>query len=504
MAHSFSFLTDREGRLSAASGDTEIAGVDGEHIAARPLFTLFAVEDRATVIAALSKATAQQEIDLPGLRILSGGDQEAVFDVTIQPAGPDKFWILFAPAAGQEAIQGPVAKENFLTAVAETLGLPDAPAMQMVMLDFEALRDAELSEKLGDSGMREVRKSIEGALTEAAVDGQVGRLDATSYGVLSPVGQDKDAMVASVADATEKLGVSKTELGATAQSVTLDAEEGAEAESVRGLLSHAAHKFYQSVRKGTPFGAATLTEVSEEVQQAITIIETALQRGDVTVEAREVRRIADGHVSLCLAHGALIFGDEAVPPDQLIVLADHPELCGRYDRTIVAAAAASVPDGGSATPIIVDIDATTLETGEAGRIAAEMKIAGYKIGFRPHGIDMAASRSKGARQVYQLLKDGVPVWLMNFSTAISKTRRLRGAYVEVSATFLRDLSNQPERNMLLARFLKIWHEVEVSLVALNVDSKNLASFMGKLGIAYGVGIAADPAADAPQSTRDIA
>ena len=99
---------------------------------------------------------------------------------------------------------------------------------------------------------------------------------------------------------------------------------------------------------------------------------------------------------------------------------------------------------------------------------------GYRIGFRPHGLDMASSRSKGARQVYQLLKEGVPVWLMNFATAISKTRRLRGAYVNVSATFLRDLSFQSERNKLISHFLKIWHDVEVSLIVSALDLRHEA------------------------------
>ena len=504
MAHLFSVLTDRDGRLSAAWGDTGAAGLDGAHFDARPLFALFAEDDQAAVADALKEATAQAETVLTGLRLLSGDAEEAIFDLTIQPAGPGKCWVYFAPSAGEPDIREPAAKESFLNAVAERLELSDAPAMQMVMLDFEALRDPELKAKLGDDAMQDVRSSIEGALTEVAVEGQVGRLDATSYGVLSPVDQDKDDMVATVVDATEQLGVSAEELGAKVESVELDADEGIDSENLRGLLSHAAHKFYQTVRNGTPFGADRLSEVSAEIEQAIRLIETALERGDIAITSREVHRLTNGDVSLCLAHGALIFGDESVRADRLIVIEDHPELCGKHDRAIVATTVETLPNVDPSVPIIVDIGLPTLETGEAGRIAADMAAAGYKVGFRPHGVDMSASRSRGARQVYQLLKDDIPVWLMNFSTAISKTRKLHGAYVEVSATFLRDISNQPERNKLLARFLKIWLDVEVRLVALNVDSKNLASFMNKLGIAYGVGVAADPAAEAPQSTRDVA
>ena len=262
MAHSFSFLSDREGRLLAASGDTSFTGVDEEEVDAKPLFSLFAVDDRATVVAALKKATAHAEIELPELRILSGGDLEAAFDVTIQPAGPDKFWILFVLSPNQPGPLPPSKKEDFLSAVAERLGVPDAPAMQMIMLDFEALRDADLKAKLGEQTMQDVRSSIEGALTEVAVDGQVSRLGATSYGVLSPVDQDSADMIATVAEATEQFGVGEEDLGTAVERVELDAEADAEADDLRGLLSHAAHKFYQTVRNGTPFGASKISEVS--------------------------------------------------------------------------------------------------------------------------------------------------------------------------------------------------------------------------------------------------
>jgi EAL domain-containing protein (putative c-di-GMP-specific phosphodiesterase class I) len=183
-------------------------------------------------------------------------------------------------------------------------------------------------------------------------------------------------------------------------------------------------------------------------------------------------------------------------------LADHPEICSRHDRAMAAAAVAALPSENAATSVIVDIGLPTLESGEAAKIAAEMASAGHTVGFRPLGLDMTAKRSAAVRQVYELLKNGIPVWLPNFSAAISKSRQLKGAYVEVSATFLRDISAHSDRNKLLSGLLKVWHDVEVRLVAVNVDSKNLAAFVNKLGIAYGIGIAADPAADAPQSSRD--
>lgn len=503
MAGSFSLLTDRNGQLSRLSDEaTAAVGQDEKSLGARPLFALFAADDGESVAAALKGASSQTETNLPGLRVVLGDAGEALFDLRFQPAGPDRFWAFFTPAAGEPGEEGPSEKQAFLLAVAERLGQPGALAAQMIMLDVGALGDAEMRARLGEEGMRDVRSGIESALSAAALDGQVGRLDATSYGVLSDAGQDPANMVASVADAAGAFGIGEEELALRSKSVALDAEAVTDTESLRGLLSHTCHKFYQSVRNGAPFGASRLSEVSAEIEQAINLIETALEKNDVNVSVRDVRRLTDGQVTHYLAHGTLVFGDEIVEAERLLPLEDHPKLCGRLDRVVTAVAVNNLPEVNAATTVIVDIDLPTLESGEAARIAADMAEAGWSVGFRPKGIDMTSGRSRGVRQVYDLLKDGVPVWLMNFTTAIKKTRRLKGAFVEVSATLLRDISLQKDRNRMLSQLLGVWNEVNVQLVAVNVDSKNLASFVSKLGIAYGTGIAADPAADAPQSSRD--
>lgn len=46
--------------------------------------------------------------------------------------------------------------------------------------------------------------------------------------------------------------------GARVESVRLDAMEDVDAEGLGGHLSHAAHKHYQTVRNGAPFGATSL------------------------------------------------------------------------------------------------------------------------------------------------------------------------------------------------------------------------------------------------------
>jgi EAL domain-containing protein (putative c-di-GMP-specific phosphodiesterase class I) len=497
MADTFSVLTDRQGQLSAGSGS--IAGMPAAAVQVKPLFERFAEDDRPKIRDALNTASHQTATVVYGLRVLTSADEHALFDITLEPAGPDKYWARFAMAEGVAAQVGPVAKADFLSGVAERLGLSDAPEMQMLMIDFGGLRDTALNAWLGADGARDMRNSIEDALSEASVDGQVGRLGAGSYGVLGALDVNKEDLVASVVDVADKMGVSEDELGAHAESVALDTDD-TDPQTLGGLLSHVCHKFGLTIRNGVAFGGNRLSDVSEELQQAISLVETALDNDDIAIDFRAVHLLASGAVELQLAHGALIFGDEKVPVDRILDVAAHQTLCARHDRTITQRAFAATDPGPT---LIIDICLPTLESGAAADIAAEAHAAGRKVGFRPSGLDISARRSTAARQAYRLLEKYIPIWLMNFSTAVSKTRQLHGAYVEISAPFLRDISAGADRNEMLSKLLKVWNDVEVHLVAVNVASKNLASFVSKLGIAYGVGIAADPAADAPQSTRDV-
>jgi EAL domain-containing protein (putative c-di-GMP-specific phosphodiesterase class I) len=505
MSDEFVVLTDRGGRLSTVTDDAAAAvGQSGQDLRTRPLFDLFAADSRDALATALRTAPANAAMSLGRHTILTGTDREASFDVSIEPAPGNRFWVRFKPAGEVVEEPGPLAKDKFLDAVSHRLGLPGSDEMRLFMVDFDGLRDAELSRRLGENGLRDMRSTIEEALGEASGGNPVGRLDASSYGVMGRADQAESDVVSSVVSAVERLGVSSAELGARSESVSLDAVSEDEPGGMRRLLSHVCHKFYETVRHGAEFGSERLSEVAEEVKQAIRLIETALDRNDLVTPSREVRMLATGDVKMVLASGELVFGDEQVPANRILVLADHRDLCCRHDRAVAQAALADIAGTDTQAPVIIDIYAPTLESGEASAIAADAAKAGRAIGFRPQGIDIAAARSPAVRQVYKLLSDGVPVWLSNFSTAIAKTRQLQGAFVEVSATLLRDISAQPNRDALLSGLLKVWNDVEVNLVATNVDSKNLASFSSRLGIAFGIGIAADPAADAPQSTRDVA
>ena len=169
MASEFLVLTDRGGRLSAVSNEAEATiGRSGGEIEAGSLFDLFAEESFETMAQALRSASPRAATALPPQKILTGTESEALFDISIEPAGVDKFWVRFTPVASEAEETGPLAKENFLDAVSSRLGLPGGAEMRLFMLDFGGLRDGRMSRELGEDAARNARAGIEAALSEAA------------------------------------------------------------------------------------------------------------------------------------------------------------------------------------------------------------------------------------------------------------------------------------------------------------------------------------------------
>lgn len=488
----FSVLTDLEGCLSAVSDDARaIVGREDKEICANPLYDLFNEEDKATIKAALGDASAGKKAKLLGVPVRVEGTHQPRFDISIESGGPEKFYVFFIMAAGEVAPVKPESKEHFLASIAKQSGAAnDAPAGQMVMVEFAGLRSPEVISELGEDGVVKLRTGLEHALAGASEDGQIGQLDESSYGVLGASdGNPEDVLNAAVA-AADALGVDAEALGARVESIALDGEE-TDPDALNQQLSHVCNKFEQTAQSGGTFGLDKLSKVAVEIDEAVKFVEMALERGDITVMSREVRRLQSGDVAFLMMRGALVLGEQTIPVERLLVLADHPALCTRYDSAIIEAAAEAFPKA----MIVVDIGLPTLDSGEAARIGAEHSLKGRFLGFRPEGIDINAKRSRSMHEVDQLLKAGFSVWFTNFSAAIAKSRELRGAYVEIAASFLRDIIAAPERNTLMSGLLKVWQEVDVNLVAINLDTDELRSFAHQLGIAYGVGDAADPTAE---------
>ena len=111
------------------------------------------------------------------------------------------------------------------------------------------------------------------------------------------------------------------------------------------------------------------------------------------------------------------------------------------------------------------------------------------IGFRTLALDLTRQSSPQYRGLLELLGRGHPVWLTRFASAVAGST-LEGAYIEVTASYLQRLCSSTDGFGLVSRLLDVWRAAHVRLVAMDVQTEDQMTLIGKLGIAYAVGPAA--------------
>ena len=116
-------------------------------------------------------------------------------------------------------------------------------------------------------------------------------------------------------------------------------------------------------------------------------------------------------------------------------------------------------------------------------------VAPAAIGFRALSLDLAKQSLPSFQNLLKLLQCGHSVWLTRFANAVTDST-LDGAFVEVTATYLQRLCDNPEGRDLVSQLLQVWRNAGVQLVAVDVQSPDQRAFVKDLGIGYAIGPAA--------------
>jgi EAL domain-containing protein (putative c-di-GMP-specific phosphodiesterase class I) len=144
-------------------------------------------------------------------------------------------------------------------------------------------------------------------------------------------------------------------------------------------------------------------------------------------------------------------------------------------------------------PVIIDINAAALADDTFVPSVAQMlqvaAVTPAAIGFRALSLDLAKQSLPSFQNLLKLLQRGHSVWLTRFANAVTDST-LDGAFVEVTATYLQRLCDNPEGRDLVTQLLQVWRNAGVKLVAVDVQSPGQRAFVKDLGIGYAIGPAA--------------
>ena len=427
--------------------------------------------------------------------MLTADGKLALFHLTVRPAGPGRWTFQFSPSDSQASQKPTMIWIDFFDSVSYLVeNSPDKP-IELMMLSFEALDDTQTTDRIGKDQMDTVRTAIETTLSSGSVNGQIGRLDNTSYAVMYDADIDADDIILDVGNATQSLGVGIEDLGARTRTMALDAG-GADTDQVQATLAHVRHSFLDD-DDGFEEAPKSLNAAIEQIELSKRKIVAALDAGDIVLRRYPVIALATGDAAIHLMHGELVIDGKPVQASRRLILGDYPGLALQHDlvmtREAVLRIAAPRDQNEPIDPVIIDIDAASLAESEfESGVAKMIEVAGVvpqAIGFRVVSLDLARQSLPGYRSLVRMLERGHPAWLTRFANAVTDSA-LKGAYIEVTFTYLQRLCDNADGRELVSQLLKIWRNAGVRLVAIDVQSPEQARFIGDLKIEYAIGPAA--------------
>ncbi len=518
MNNEFSILVDKTGKLFRLDGDiAPIRSRFPENIKNGNIYTLFPEDTHDLIRRILDNVTSNTEGRISDIAVLTATGDTRFFHMTVKPEGVALWWFQFVvtDAEPQQNPTGDPPPEptviwvDFFDSVSYLIDqAPDDKPIELMMLSFEALADPGLSDKIGADGVDNVRAAIESTLNSRSLNGQVGRLDDNSYTIVCDADTEADEIVIDVGEATREYGVGADELGARAQSVALD-KGGASDEQMHGALAHIRRSFLEDDEEDedpliSGDGPMSLSGVIEDIEISKERIVAALDAGDLELRRYPVIAMASGDAALYLVHGRLLIDGAPVQASRKLIMGDFPGLTLHHDtamareavRQISAARATDTP----IDPIVIDVNASSLgEPDFASKVAgllSEYDVSPESIGFRTLALDLTKQSTPNYRGLLNLLGQGHPVWLTRFTSAVTEST-LEGAYIEVTAAYLQRLCGSADGFKLVSQLLDVWRRAQVRLVAMDVQTNEQITLIGKLGIEYAVGPAASSSNPSP-------
>jgi EAL domain-containing protein (putative c-di-GMP-specific phosphodiesterase class I) len=492
MNGAFSILIERTGEIHGAEGEPGLLRTMlPDWSGGRTLFSLFPKQQHNFINDILHSITPNTEGRISDLSMLTADGKLTLFHLTVLPAGPGRWTFGFVPSDSQASQEPTVIWIDFFDSVSYLVeNAPDKP-IELMMLSFEALDDSRMIDQIGKNRMDTLRAAIEASLNNAAVNGQIGRLDNTSYVVMYDADIDADDIVHNVGDATQELGISVEDLGARTHAMALDSN--ADAEQVQAALAHVRRSFLNGDDGDIEEAPKSLNAAIEQIEISKRQIIAALDAGNIVLRRYPVTALATGEAVVHLMHGALVIDGESVLASRRLILGDYPGLALQHDlvmtREAILRIAAARDQNAPIDPVIIDIEAASLAaTDFESGVAKMMKVAGVapqSIGFRVLSLDLARQTQPGYQSLVRMLERGHPAWLTRFANAVTNST-LKGAYIEVTATYLQRLCENADGRDLVSQLLEIWRNAGVRLVAIDVQSSDQVGLVNDLKIEYAI------------------
>jgi len=394
----------------------------------------------------------------------------------------------FKPGNGETVAASddpPVDMYSFYNFVEDLLHSPYDGDMGLTMVSVDGLRDGGA---LSDSERTAARAEIEEGLRAKAIGGKLGKLDEASYGLITRGDFDEADFEREMAVVADKLNLDPQDLGARSANVEIDDRDMAP-ETLKQALNQSRGIFLGEIEDDA--GLSSLSNIVSGIEHNRRLIKDALRNYHYRTSERLVTdNIATSSISV-LQQGKVNLEGKIRMPDEIIVMADHPDLALEHDL-------AQLEDmlrvaGQKAEP------ERRLEFYEVCRSSCiqerffdrlEELVVQYalqcdKIGFRIKGLPPVKRGGLHWDAVNRLAGLGHPVWIDRFGDAVVSAdglECLKHGYIELPPSLMRTLAGHFEGKDLMSKLIETWRGLDVTVVAADLPDYELKTLAQELGV----------------------
>lgn len=424
------------------------------------------------------------------LRLKSGGYIN--FDMKIEERNGDRMRLdFFKPGRGRKnppKDDEPADLYSFYNFVERLLNSPYDGDLDLTMISLDALRDGSPAD-LTDGDRDAARADIEARLREKAVGNQIGQLDEASYGLVTAGDFDVEAFEEELKNVAVRLNLDPAVLSAKSANVKIDDRE-LDPEKLRQALNHSRGVFLGEIDDDTEL--TSISGVIDGIEHNRRLIQDALKRYHFLATQRLVmdnkRTVSIGR----LQQGKVNLEKRIRSPDEIVVMADHPDISLPHDlaqlERIFAQRKQLKPHEKEKldyyevcrSSIIQEEFLAGLET-----LLEKFREDARLIGFRVKGVPPAKHGGPHWSALNRLAAKGHPIWIDRFGDAVVTIEALdclQNGFVEVPPAMMRKLAKHFDGEDLMRKLIATWRERLVNVISADLPDYEMKSLAQKLGI----------------------
>ena len=381
---------------------------------------------------------------------------------------------------------------SFFNFVEDLLASPFEGDLDLTMVSMDALRDGS-DAGLTDEEKDSARSEFEANLQKHAVGGKVGKLDEASYGLLTASGFDEEAFDLEMQNVAARLNIAPEKLALNKANMAIDDRDVAP-EKLHQALHQARGVFVGEIED--EHGIEKLTGVIDGIEHNRKLIQEAIKRYKYRTSPRSV---SDNVASVSIAvlqQGKVNLEGQIRRPDEIIVLADHPDISIEHDlaqlEDLIRMRVRKPADEREKPDYYELCRSTMIQERFQEELAAMLERHGEdasRIGFRIKGMPPVRRGGLHWDALNRLAAKGHPIWIDRFGDAVvapEALQCLKGGMIEMPPPMMKKLAGHFDGKEMMSQLVATWQAMNVRVVSADLPDYDMKTLAQELGITIAV------------------